>query len=135
MATKIFVNTHVKDLKRSMDFFKALGYSFNMQFTNDSAACLVITEDIYAMLITHDRFKDFTPKKISDATQTTEVLLALSCESREKVDELYTKAIKAGATETRPAEDHGFMYGRSFNDPDGHIWELFWMDPKGIPAQ
>jgi uncharacterized protein len=135
MATKIFVNTHVKDLKRSMDFFKALGYSFNMQFTNDSAACLVITEDIYAMLITHDRFKDFTPKKISDATQTTEVLLALSCESREKVDELYSKAIKAGATETRPAEDHGFMYGRSFNDPDGHIWELFWMDPKGIPAQ
>lgn len=135
MATKIFVNTHVKDLKRSMEFFKALGYSFNMKFTDETGACLVISEDIYAMLITHGRFKDFTPKKISDATQTTEVLLALSFDSREKVDEIYDKAIKAGATETRPSEDHGFMYARSFNDLDGHIWEVFWMDPKGIPAQ
>jgi predicted lactoylglutathione lyase len=135
MSTKIFVNLPVKDLKRSMDFFKALGYTFNLQFTNEKAACLVITENIYTMLITHNHFKNFTPKKITDAKDSTEVMVALSCENRTQVDDLFNKAIAAGGTETRPTEDHGFMYGRAFNDLDGHIWELFWMDPKGFPEK
>jgi predicted lactoylglutathione lyase len=137
MTTKIFVNLPVRDLDRSIDFFKKLGYTFNEQFTDATAACLVISESIYAMLLTENRFKDFLPKgkQMSDATKTTEVLLALSCESKEKVHEIVDLAISAGATEARPAEDHGFMFARSFNDLDGHVWEIFWMDPAGIPQQ
>lgn len=132
MATKIFVNLPVKDLQRSMDFFRQLGYSFNQQYTDDTAACMVISEDIYAMLLTHDKFSQFTPKKIADATQTTEVLTCLSAESKEGVNEIVDKALAAGATETREPQDYGFMFGRSFNDPDGHIWEIMWMDPAAI---
>lgn len=132
MPTKIFVNLPVKDLERSMTFFKALGYTFNPQFTDDTAACMVISEDIYAMLLTHEKFRIFTKKEIADANRTTEVLTALSMDSRETVDALMDKALAAGATEARPPEDLGFMYGRAFNDPDGHIWEIFWMDPAQI---
>lgn len=132
MDTKIFVNLAVKDLKRSMDFFLKLGFSFNAQFTNDEAACMVISDDIYAMLLTRERFKDFTKKEVADATRTTEVLTALSAESRARVDELTEKALAAGATEARAPEDHGFMYGRSVNDLDGHIWEFFYMDPSAV---
>ncbi len=132
MSTKIFVNLAVKDLNRSMDFFKSLGYSFNTQFTDDTAACMVISEDIYAMLLTEDKFKQFTPKQIADATKSTEVLTCLSAESKDKVNELVDKAIKAGATETREPQDYGFMFGRSFNDLDGHIWEIMWMDEANI---
>lgn len=132
MSTKIFVNLAVKDLNRSMDFFKSLGYSFNTQFTDDTAACMVISEDIYAMLLTEDKFKQFTPKQIADATKSTEVLTCLSAESKDKVNELVDKAIKAGATETREPQDYGFMFGRSFNDLDGHIWEIMWMDESQI---
>lgn len=132
MATKIFVNLPVKDLSRSKEFFRKLGFTFNAQFTNGEAACMVISDDIYAMLLRHEKFKDFTHKDIADATRTTEVLTALSLESRAKVDEMVNAAIEAGGTEARPAEDHGFMYGRSFNDLDGHIWEPFYMDPSAV---
>ncbi len=132
MSTKIFVNLAVKDLKRSMEFFKAIGYSFNTQFTDDTAACMVISDDIYVMLLTEDKFRQFTPKQITDAAKSTEVLTCISAESRDKVNELVDKAIKAGATETREPQDYGFMFGRSFNDLDGHIWEIMWMDEKQI---
>ncbi|MEO8512528.1 MAG: VOC family protein [Ignavibacteria bacterium] len=132
MSTKIFVNLAVKDLNRSMDFFKAIGYSFNLQFTDETAACMVITDDIYAMLITESKFKEFTPKKIADATTSTEVLTCLSAESKDKVNEIVDKAIKAGATELKEPQDHGSMFYRSFNDLDGHIWEILWMDESSI---
>lgn len=133
MPTRIFVNLPVKDLDKSMTFFKALGYAFNPQFTDETAACMVISEDIYAMLLTHEKFKSFTPKEIADSSRTTEVLTALSMDNRDAVNELMDKALAAGATEARPPEDYGFMFGRSFNDPDGHIWEIFWMDTAQIP--
>ncbi|MBK7382897.1 MAG: glyoxalase/bleomycin resistance/extradiol dioxygenase family protein [Flavobacteriales bacterium] len=134
MPTQIFVNMHVKDLAKSKTFFETLGYSFNPQFTDDNAACLVISETIYCMLLTTGHMERFVPKgkAIADATKTTETLLALSMDSKDAVSSHYAKAIAAGATECRPAEDHGFMYGRSFNDLDGHIWEVFWMDPKAL---
>jgi predicted lactoylglutathione lyase len=134
MATKIFVNLPVKDLDKSKEFFVKLGYTINPQFTDEKAACVVISEDIYAMILKEEFFKTFTPKKeIADATKSTEVLVALSAGSKEKVNELLDKALAAGAREARPPEDHGFMYGRSFEDPDGHIWEVFWMDMNAVP--
>jgi uncharacterized protein len=128
-ATKIFVNLPVKDLDRSKTFFGKLGYTFNPKFTDATAACMVIDDRIYAMLLTEAKFKQFTPKAVADATKSTEVLIALSMESRARVDSFMDAARAAGA-EAREPEDHGFMYGRSFNDLDGHIWEIFWMDPK-----
>lgn len=132
MATKIFVNLPVKDLDKSMAFFKAIGFTFNPQFTDATAACMVISDDIYSMLLTHEKFKMFTSKQIADARTTTEVLTALSFESKVKVDQIMDVALKAGATEPRPANDHGFMYQRSFDDLDGHTWEIFWMDPNAV---
>lgn len=132
MATNIFLNLCVKDLVKSKEFFSKLGYSFNPQFTNDSAACMVISENIYSMLITEKQFKVFTKKEIVNAHKATEVLTALSVDSKEKVDELLKKALAAGGTEHRPAQDHGFMYERSFNDLDGHVWEIFWMNPNHV---
>jgi len=135
MATKIFVNLPVKDLNKSMKFFSALGYSFNLQFTNETGACMVIAEGIYAMLLTQEKFKTFTPRQIADATKSTEVIICLSAENKDKVNELVDKALAAGATKTREAEDHGFMYERSFNDPDGHIWEIMWMDTSAFSQE
>ena len=132
MATKIFVNLPVQNLTHSMDFFKGLGYNFNQQFTDASAACMVISEDIYVMLLTHPKFQEFTPKKVVDAKQSTEVLVCLSADSREAVDKHMEKALKAGAREPRGPQDYGFMYGRSFEDLDGHIWEVMWMDESTI---
>jgi len=132
MISKIFVNLPVKDLDKSMAFFKAIGFSFNPQFTDKTAACMVMSEDIYAMLLTHDKVKQFTGKQIADAHKTTEVLTALAVESKAKVNELVDKAIKAGSKEPRQPQDYGFMFGRSFEDPDGHIWEVFWMDPAHV---
>jgi uncharacterized protein len=132
MATKIFVNLPVKDLDRSKAFFAKLGYTFNKQFTDENAASMVISDDIYAMLITHGRFSDFTPKAIADSDKTTEVLVALSCDSKEEVDKITNAALAAGATEAMPPQDYGFMSVRSFNDPDGHIWEYMWMDPGHV---
>lgn len=130
MATNVFINLPVKDLNRSIDFFTKLGYTFNPQFTDENATCMIISDTIYAMLITHKRFKDFTKKEIADATKTTEVLICLSAESKEKVHELADKALAAGGKEANEPQDHGFMINRSFEDPDGHIWEVVWMDPN-----
>ena len=132
MTTKIFVNLPVKELKRSIAFFERLGFRFNPQFTDDTAACIVITDDIYAMLLTHQKFKMFTRKAITDATKSVEVLTALSVESRARVDDLVGKALDAGGTEAGDKQDYGFMYGRSFDDLDGHTWEIIWMDPSHV---
>jgi len=132
MATNIFVNLPVVDLPRSVDFFSKLGYEFNEQFTDDTAASMVVSDNIYVMLLTYDKFNQFTSKPISDAKEKTEVLVALSVDSREAVDELVSTALNNGAVEARVAEDHGFMYGRAFHDPDGHIWEILWMDQSYI---
>ena len=134
MPTKIFVNLPVKDLQRSMNFFKHLGFSFNPQFTDDKAACLVISEgSIYAMLITEPFFKTFTKKPISDSTKTTEVLLAIDVNSRKEVDEMIKKAVEAGGSTYMDPQDHGWMYGHSFADPDGHQWEILYMDESAVP--
>jgi uncharacterized protein len=134
MPTQIFVNMHVKDLAKSKAFFQNLGYEFNPQFEDETAACLVISDTIYSMLMTTAGMSRFLPKgkSIADASKTTEVLLALSFDSKDAVNAVYDKAIAAGATEARPAEDHGFMYQRSFNDLDGHIWEVFWFDTSTL---
>ncbi len=129
MSSKIFVNLPVADLPRSMAFFKALGYSFNPKFTDETAACMVISEDIYAMLLTHPKFKGFIPNAIADARKTTEVLIALNFDSRAEVDEIVRKAVAAGGNTYNEPQDHGFMYGHGYQDLDGHIWEVFWMDP------
>ncbi len=134
MPRKIFVNLPVKDLKGTMDFFTHLGFSFNQQFTDEKAACLVISEgSIYAMLITEEFFKPFTKKPISDASKTTEVLLALDAESRQEVDDMVRKAVEAGGTVYMEAQDHACIYGHSFADPDGHQWEIFYMDETAKP--
>lgn len=127
MATKIFVNLPVKNLGKSIDFFKSLGFNFNPQFTDETAACMVISEDIFAMLLTHEKFKDFTPKEICDATRSTEVLVALSCESRPEVDDYVRKAVAGGGSTYSDPKDYGFMYAHGFQDLDGHIWEVFHM--------
>jgi predicted lactoylglutathione lyase len=132
MNTKIFVNLSVQDLEKSKKFFTALGYSFNPQFTDENAACLVISEDIYAMLLLPHFFTRFTKKEIVDTKKSVEAIIALSAESRGKVDEMAEKAMKAGGIATREPEDLGFMYTRSFEDLDGHQWEIFWMDPAHV---
>lgn len=134
MPAQIFVNMHVKDLARSKAFFEKLGYTFNPQFTDENAGCMVISDSIFCMLLTTGHMERFVPKgkTIADATKTTETLLALSCDSKDAVNATYDKAIAGGATECRPTEDHGSMYSRSFNDLDGHIWELFWFDPNAL---
>jgi len=132
MATKIFVNLAVKDLDKAMAFFKAVGFSFNPQFTDKTAACMVISDDIYSMLLTQEKFRGFTKKAIADTSTANEVMTALGLESKAAVDRVTEAALKAGGTEPRPAMDYGFMYGRSFTDLDGHIWEPFWMDPAHV---
>jgi len=132
MGTKVFINLSVKDLDKSKEFFSKLGFTFNAQFTNKDAACMVISEDNYAMLLVESFFKTFTKKEIVNAKKSTEVLVALSSESKENVDKMLHNALAAGAKEANEPQDHGFMYGRSFEDLDGHIWEIFWMDPKAI---
>jgi predicted lactoylglutathione lyase len=132
MINKIFVNLPVQDLQRSMTFFSSLGFSFNKQFTNEDAACLVISSDIYAMLLLKKFFKTFIKKEIADSAKSTEVILSLNTESRAEVDSLVAKALAAGAKEYREAEDHDWMYGRSFEDLDGHLWEVGYMDPAHV---
>ncbi|MED5618972.1 VOC family protein [Ideonella sp. BN130291] len=127
MAQQIFVNLPVKNLPRSMEFFRQLGFEFNPQFTNDQGACMVISDTIYAMLLTEPFFQTFTKKPVADATKGTEVIVCLSCDSREKVDQLVSKARAAGGTVPNQPQDHGFMYGHGFEDLDGHVWELVHM--------
>jgi len=130
MRTKIFVNLPVRDLNNSVGFFTELGFSFNPKFTDETATCMIVSEDIFVMLLTHDKFRTFTPKEICDATKSTEVLVCLACDSREKVDEIVRKAVAAGGTTYNDPQDHGFMYGHGFQDLDSHIWELIYMDPS-----
>ena len=130
MARKIFVNLPVKDLGKSRDFFEKLDFGFNAQFTDETAACMVVSDDIYVMLLIHEKFRTFTPKQICDSQSSTEVLVCLSCESRAEVDELVRKAVAAGGSTYNEPQDHGFMYAHGFQDPDGHIWELIYMEPS-----
>jgi uncharacterized protein len=132
MGRMTFVNLPVKDLGRSIEFFSQLGFGFDPQFTDDTASSMVIGDDSYVMLITEDRFKDFTKKTIADAHATTEVLVALSAESREEVDDLVARALAAGGAPANDPLEDGFMYGWSFEDPDGHIWELIYMDEEAL---
>jgi hypothetical protein len=131
-SRKIFVNLPVKDLKRSIEFFTKLGFSFNQQFTDETATSMIVSEEAYVMLLTEKRFKDFTQKQLCDTRTHTEGLFALSCSSRAEVDELVNTAIAAGGKHAMDKQDHGFMYGWSFYDLDGHHWEVFWMDPATI---
>ncbi|MFE5920044.1 VOC family protein [Streptomyces sp. NPDC056468] len=128
----IFLNLPVNDLGASKKFFTELGFAINEQFSDDTTASVVISETIVAMVHTHKKYAQFTKKQIADATKTSEVLIALSSESREKVDELVEKAVAAGGSVTGETQDHGFMYGRAFDDLDGHTWEVVWMDPSAI---
>ncbi len=132
MARKIFVNLAVKDLQKTTAFFSKLGFEFNPQFTDENAACMVISEHAYVMLLVEKFFKNFTKKEICDSSRATEALVCLSADSRQKVDELVKRALDAGGQPANDPMDHGFMYGWSFQDPDGHIWEVMWMDPATI---
>jgi len=131
----IFVNLPVKDLDRSMAFFRALGFDFNPHFTDETAACLVISETIFAMLLTHQKFREFTSREICDTAKATEVLIALNRESRAAVDDIADAALAAGGSADREPMDLGFMYQRSFQDPDGHSWEVLFMEPDAVPPQ
>jgi predicted lactoylglutathione lyase len=131
MSRKIFVNLPVKDLDKSKAFFGKLGFTFNPQFSDETAACMVISEDIFSMLLTHKKFKQFTDRDIA-GPKVLEVMTALSADSRDEVNKLVDAAVAGGGKEPRPPQDYGFMFMRSFEDLDGHIWEIVWMDPAQI---
>lgn len=131
MTKQIFVNMPVKNLEATMAFYTKLGFQFNMQFTDEKAACMIIEDNIYVMLLLEEFFTTFTKKDIADAGKTTEMILALSADSIADVDEMVEKAVAAGGKSYLPAQDHGWMYARSFEDIDGHMWETLYMDPNG----
>jgi len=131
-SRKVFVNLPVKDLPKAKEFFGKLGFNFNAQFSDDAGACMVVSEQAYVMLLTHAKFKPFAPNAIADAGKSTEVLVALSCENRGEVDELVRKAVAAGGRTYNKPQDYGFMYGHGFQDLDGHVWEVLYMDPSHI---
>ncbi len=134
--TKIFVNLPVSDLKKAMNFFSELGFTFNPMFTNEKAACMIISEDIYSMLLVEKFFKSFIPdKEICDTKKSSEAIIALSANTRKEVDELIRKAVAAGGSEYRQAQDYGWMYGRAFQDINGHIWEIIYMDMNAVPEE
>ncbi|SRR6266508_2751082 len=135
MNTKIFVNLPVKDLNRAIEFFTKLGFTFNPQFTDENATCMIVGEDIFVMLLVEKFFKTFTKKEISDAAKKTEVIVALSAESRESVDQMLNKVVEAGGKEHKEPQDHGFMYLRSFEDINGHLWEIFYMDESAMKKE
>jgi uncharacterized protein len=128
MSTQIFVNLPVKDLNKSVEFFTKLGYEFNPKFTDENATCMIVGENIFVMLLVENFFKTFVPKEICDTTKSVEVLVALSFESRSAVDEMVRKAIAAGGSTYKEPIDMGFMYQHGFQDLDGHIWEIFFME-------
>jgi uncharacterized protein len=132
VTTKIFVNLPAKDLNKTIEFFTKLGFKFNPQFTDENATCMIVGEDIFVMLLVEKFFKTFTKKEICDTSKNTEVIVALSVEGREKVDQMINKAIEAGGRESREPQDHGWMYGRSFEDINGHIWEIIYMDESAL---
>jgi predicted lactoylglutathione lyase len=132
---QIFVNLPVKDLKRSIDFFTKLGFTFNQQFTDHNATCMIIGENIFAMLLVEEYFSTFTSKQIANSTATTEVINAFSMDSRQEVDDIIAKAIDAGGRQYKDTQDYGWMYGRNFEDLDGHQWEFFFMDMNAMPQE
>src|SRR4030088_1135369 len=135
MSKMIFVNLPVSDLARATAFYQAIGAARNPQFSDDTASCMVVSETIHVMLLTHDKFRQFTPKKIVDAKPSSEVLICISADSRQAVDDIVGKAQAAGGgVDPCPKQDYGFMYGRSFEDPDGHIWEVMWVDVAAATA-
>jgi predicted lactoylglutathione lyase len=129
----LFTNLAVEDLDRSVEFFTKLGFTFNPQFTDETATCMVVGSDAFVMLLVRDRFKDFTKKEIADSRSRIEAILAFSVESRERVDEVADTALASGGAPANDPQDYGFMYSRSFEDPDGHTWEAMWMDPAAPP--
>ncbi len=133
-AKQIFVNLPVQDLKKSVEFFTKVGFEFDANFTDESATCMIIGENIYAMLLVEERFQSFISKKISNAADTTEVIVALSVDSREQVDVIVQAALDAGAKPSNEPQDHGFMYGWSFQDLDDHLWEVSYMDLSAFPS-
>lgn len=135
MTTQIFVNLPVKDLNETVDFFTKLGFAFNPEFTDENATCMIVNNDIFVMLLVEKFFKTFTKKEICDTTKDTEVIVALSTESREKVDQMINNVIEAGGKEHRKPQDHGWMYGRSFEDINGHLWEVIYMDKNALKKQ
>lgn len=134
MPTKIFVNLPVKDLNKSVEFFTWLGFTFDPRFTDQKGTCMIVGEDIYVMMLVEEYFKSFTHKTIPDTTKSSEAILALSVDSREQVDLMMDSVIKAGGKVSREVQDHGWMYGRDFQDLDGHLWEVFFMDMSAMPA-
>ena len=135
MSRLIFVNLPVEDLGRATTFYEAIGATRNPQFSDETGACMVLSDTIHVMLLTHPKFAQFTPKKIADAHATSEMLIALSCDDRAGVDSITEAALASGGREARDPQDYGFMYSRSFEDPDGHIWEPFYMDMAAHEAQ
>ena len=133
MKSQIFINLPVKDLERSFDFYTKMGFTNNPQFSDDSGKCMVFSEEIFVMLITHDKFKTFITKPITDVSKTTSALLSISVESLDRVNEISNNAISAGGKEPIEAKDYGFMQQRTIEDPDGHIWEIFYMDMSKFP--
>jgi predicted lactoylglutathione lyase len=133
MTTKVFINLPVKDLAASMEFYSKLGFQNNPQFTDQTAACMVFSENLYVMLLTYEKFRNFTKKEIGDASQTTQMLLAVSVETKDKVKELINLAVKSGGSIYMDAAEYEWMYQHSFADPDGHQWEVFYMDESKLP--
>lgn len=132
MSRMIFVNLPVKDLAKSVEFFTGLGFAFNAQFTDENATCMVVNEQACVMLLVEPFFQSFTTKGIADTVTHTETMIALSADTREEVDELVGRALSSGGRQAGETQDQGFMYGRSFEDLDGHIWEVMWMDPDAV---
>lgn len=135
MSKKIFINLPVANLQKSIDFYSAIGFTNNPQFTDDTAACMVLTEEIYVMLLTHPKFKEFTPKKLADTKNTASVINSLSVDSNDEVNDFVKKAVAAGGKEPTPAKDYGFMQQRSVEDLDGNLWEVLYMDLSKFPKQ
>ncbi|CAM3659513.1 lactoylglutathione lyase [Flavobacterium saliperosum S13] len=135
MKSQIFINLPVKDLAKAMAFYAHIGFTNNPQFTDETAACMIISDEIFVMLLTHDKFKQFITKQIADTTKTTAVINSLSLESVAKMNEMMTKVLAAGGNEYSDAKDYGFMQQRSFEDLDGHCWEVFYMDVSKFPQQ
>ncbi len=132
MTTSIYVNLPVKDLDKSIEFFTRLGFSFNPQFTDETGTCMIVADNIFVMLLTEAKFKVFTPNALCDARKNTEVLLCLTAISRDAVDEMINDAVAAGGSTYKEPQDHGFMYGHGFQDLDGHIWEVVFMEPNAV---
>lgn len=135
MTNQIFVNLPVENLGSTVEFFKKLGFSFNPQFTDENATCMIISDNIFVMLLVEKFFKTFTKKEICDTTKDTETIIALSAQSRQKVDEMINNVIEAGGKESREPQDYGWMYGRSFEDINGHLWEIIYMDEEALKKQ